>query len=166
MRHYLGNSGDTLYEKVETMLDDMPEMSTLAQSLVQNSATTALKAISGGSGEKTFSSSWTSFYATEAISSDWFFALGGFSVSATGVVNKATSGNTVRYKIHVFDRYNWDTGKSVTIGPWTFEDKELGALHLKGLAREYIVRGSSAEKVVSGWKAGSVIPPPSTGGRD
>lgn len=67
--------------------------------------------------------------------------------------------------MHIFDRYNWDAGKSVDIGPFHFEDTELGNLYLKGLAREYNVRGTSGINSVAKFTEGTVIPPPSTGGR-
>ena len=36
-----------------------------------------------------------------------------------------------------YDRYNWDSGKSVTIGQWTITDEFMGELHREGLAREF-----------------------------
>ncbi|MBE7451440.1 MAG: hypothetical protein HS111_21840 [Kofleriaceae bacterium] len=43
----------------------------------------------------------------------------------------------------MFDRYNWDQGKSVTIAGITVRDEQLGRLHRVGLAREFDVEGSS-----------------------
>jgi hypothetical protein len=99
------------------------------------------------------------------MSWDWYFAIGGFSYSVTGIVVKASSGGSLKYRVHIFDRYNWDAGKSVDIGPFHFEDKELGNLHLKGLAREYTVRGLGGVNEVENFTPTTVIPPPSTGGR-
>lgn len=48
-------------------------------------------------------------------------------------------------RVHVHDRYNWDANTSTQIGPVTVEDKELQALHRKGLAQEYDVDGTSDE---------------------
>ncbi|KAL9125962.1 MAG: hypothetical protein Q9217_004906 [Psora testacea] len=167
MRHYLGNSGDDLNISPESIMSGLPEFRDAVKALAQNQAAAAYKAISGASGEKTFSSSWDTFYATKDMSWDWYFAIGGFSYSVTGVVTKASAtGGSMKYRVHVFDRYNWDAGKSVDIGPFHFEDTELGNLHLKGLAREYTVRGSSEVNEVDPFTPTTVIPPPSTGGRD
>lgn len=166
--HYLGNDGSDLAIPPEDLLDGLPQLRDAVKSLVQNQATAAYKLISAasGGGEKAFSSPWKSFYATKDQSLDWYFALGGFSYSVTGVVVKSSAGaGTLKYQVHIFDRYNWDAGKSVDIGPFHFEDTELGNLHLKGLAREYTVRGTSEINSVANFREGTAIPPPSTGGR-
>lgn len=165
MRHYLGNSGDDLNVSPESMMQGLPQFRDSVKALAQNQAAAAYKSIAGASGEKAFSSAWTNFYATKAMSQDWFFAIGGFSYSVTGVVTKASGGGSLKYRVHIFDRYNWDAGKSVDIGRFHFEDTELGNLHLKGLAREYTVRGSSDVNEVKAFTPTTVIPPPSTGGR-
>ena len=165
MRHYLGNSGDTLIITPESMMAGLPTFRTAVKALAQNQAAAAYKRITAASGERAFSSTWQGFYATKDLSWDWFFAIGGYSYSVTGVVTKAGSGGSLKYRVHIFDRYNWDAGKSVDIGPIHFEDTELGELHLKGLAREYTVRGSSAVNEVKSFTPTTVIPPPGTGGR-
>lgn len=168
MRHYLDNTGSDLIIPPEKIMDRLPQFRDAVKALAQNQATAAYKRIPASGGEKAFTSTWKSFYATKDQSWDWYFALGGFSYSVTGVVAKSASaagGGSLNYQVHIFDRYNWDEGKSVDIGPFHFEDKDLGNLHLKGLAREYIVRGSGGVNVVGKFTAETVIPPPSTGGR-
>lgn len=147
----------------------LPLFQEKVREVVQTEAASAYKKILTAKGEKSFSSKWQSFYATKSQSSDWFYSLGGFSYSVTGVVEKSgseLSGTTLRYLVHIFDRYNWDSGKAVDIGPFHFEDKELGNLHLKGLAREYVVRGTALEFVYR-YTPTMVIPSPVTeeGGR-
>ena len=170
--HYLGNDGSDLAIPPENLLAGLPQLRDAVKALAQNQASAAYKLIpansSSGSGERAFTSPWKSFYATKDQSLDWYFALGGFSYSVTGVVVKSGAGagsGSLKYQVHIFDRYNWDAGKSVDIGPFHFEDTELGNLHLKGLAREYTVRGTSGINSVPTFKDGTVIPPPSTGGR-
>lgn len=169
LRHYLGNSGSDLAIAPELILDGLPRFRDAVKALAQNQAAAAYKKISAsGGGEKAFTSPWKSFYATKDQSLDWYFALGGFSYSVTGVVVKSAStpgAGSLKYQVHIFDRYNWDAGKSVDIGPFHFEDTELGNLHLKGLAREYTVRGTSEINSVAKFTDATVIPPPSTGGR-
>lgn len=158
--HYLQNTGKTLTIAPESIMKDLPNFKQAARALVQNRATLAYNSINRANGSKAFSSRWNGFYAKKG---DWFYALGGYSYSVTGVVTKYGNKGSMKYKIHIFDRYNWDKGKEVTIGPFTFKDSELGNLHLKGLAREYVVRGSSKENSVSSFLPERVIPPPSTG---
>lgn len=165
MRHYLGNSGDDLNVTPESMMSGLPKLRTAVKALAQNEGAAAYKRITGASGEKAFSSSWNNFYATKDQSWDWYFAIGGFSYSVTGVATKKSGGGSLKYRVHIFDRYNWDAGKSVDIGPFHFEDRELGNLHLKGLAREYTVRGSGSVNEVQKFTPTTAIPPPSTGGR-
>jgi hypothetical protein len=165
MRHYLGDSGADLNVSPESMMAGLSKFRSAAQALAQNEATAAYQSITAKTGSKAFSSKWSVYYATKDQSWDWFYAIGGFSYSVTGVVKKTSGGGSLQYRVHIFDRYNWDNGKSVDIGPFHFEDKELGNLHLKGLAREYVIRGSGQVNEVKSFKPGTVIPPPSTGGR-
>lgn len=149
-------------------MSGLPGFRDAVKALAQNEAAAAYKSAKAG-GDKAFSSTWDVFYATKEVSLNWYFGLGGFSYSVTGVVTKAAAaGNTagsLKYQVHIFDRYNWDTGKFVDIGPFHVEDTELGRLHVVGLAREYIVRGSSGVNEVEKFTPTTVIPPPSTGGR-
>lgn len=169
LHHYLANDGSDLAIPPEKILGGLPQLRNAVKALAQNQATAAYKRVSasgGGPGERAFSSPWKNFYATKDQSLDWFFALGGFSYSVTGVVVRSGVGaGSLKYQVHIFDRYNWDAGKSVDIGPFHFEDTELGNLHLKGLAREYTVRGTSGINYVAKFTEGTVIPPPSTGER-
>ena len=50
-----------------------------------------------------------------------------------------------------YDRYNWDGGKSVTIGGVEITDEAMGEFHLQGMAREYDEIGSF--KRVFDWTA-------------
>ncbi|KAL5363851.1 hypothetical protein BJX96DRAFT_178441 [Aspergillus floccosus] len=166
MEHYLGNSGDDQSVSVEEMLNDLPGFQEGVQTLIQNEATDAYNSVSGTNGSTTFVSGWENYYASKDESWDWFFAIGGYSYSVTGALAKLGSKTSLKYQVHVFDRYNWDSGKSTEIGPFTFDDRELGELHTKGLAKEYIVRGSSSTITVSDFKPGSTVPlPGDDGGR-
>lgn len=71
-------------------------------------------------------------------------------------------------EFHVFDRYNWDKGKSVTIGPFVITDESLGQLHQAGLAQEYEVNGTSSS-TTSSWSYRGSSPTsslPEAGSRD
>ena len=172
LEHYLDNTGADRTNSPDDMMEEMPSFREAVQALATEHASQAFGAVvaTGRGGSKTFVSPWTGFYATKAKSTDWFFALGGFSFAVAGeVAVRQESGGKwtgeVSYKVYVFDRYNWDSGKSVTIGPFTFEDTELGRMHLVGLAREYIVRGSSKVQTVEDYTGGTVRMPDTGGGR-
>ncbi|MFE4690340.1 hypothetical protein ACFRH6_09825 [Streptomyces sp. NPDC056749] len=48
------------------------------------------------------------------------------------------------YQVNVWDRYNWDSGKSTTFpGGVTIPDDDMGRLHKGGFAQEFDLRGSS-----------------------
>jgi hypothetical protein len=56
----------------------------------------------------------------------------------------------------VFDRYNWDKGKSVEIAGITITDRFMGEFHRQGLAQEFDCMGSFKRRFT--WTAGSSIP--------
>ena len=168
MWHYLGNSGKDLILSPDAMLDDLPLMATHeVQMLAWNEAVAARNKIGSATGESAFTSRWNAFYATKEQIWDWYYSLGGFWCSVSGVVTKHGDEKSwsARFRVHVFDRYNWDEGKSVQIGPMHVDDTELGALHLKGLAREFVVRGTSRVDVMESSRPGGVTEAPG-GGRD
>ncbi len=154
MRHYLSNSGDTLTVSPEAMLRDMPDFQQKVQQTIQYDLTDAIneRIAAEYTGQPiTFqvTTDWMGDYATKSESSDWFYAMGGLSyaVGAEVTVTPGENGNPVvqvNYQTHVFDRYNWDPGKAVDIGPVHIPDATPGHLHQVGIAQEYEIRGTSA----------------------
>lgn len=57
---------------------------------------------------------------------------------------------------HVYDRYNWDNGKSVD--GVVITDRFKGEFHLQGLAQEFDAVGSFKRSFQ--WRRGDVIPRP------
>jgi hypothetical protein len=55
---------------------------------------------------------------------------------------------SVSFDLNVFDLYNWDQGKAVTILGVYVPDRILGRLHKVGLACEYPVRGRSMTRTM------------------
>jgi len=49
----------------------------------------------------------------------------------------------MEYRTHVFDRYNWDSGKQTQIGPFTVTDDQMAEMHRAGVAQEYNISGST-----------------------
>ncbi|MDP8908971.1 MAG: hypothetical protein M3N47_07610, partial [Chloroflexota bacterium] len=150
LRHYLDNSGEPLEVDVGSLLHDEAGLREAVGNQVSLATRAALESYDGsGLAEIPIRTSWRVFTAS---GQNWFYGLGSMSHSITGVV-RVEPGNpprtTVTYRVHVHDRYNWDGNKSTEIGPITVEDKELQALHRKGLAQEYDVDGSSDEITVT-----------------
>src|SRR5690606_993906 len=103
-----------------------------------------------------FSTDWQGFYITKSLSEDWFYAMGGIQYAVTGVATVYPPGPdgqpnvVVDYQTHVFDRYNWDAGKQVTIGPVTIKDEEMAEMHRAGVAQEFNMYGSSEPRHYEG----------------
>lgn len=155
MRHYLGNTGDTLEMSPDAMMNDMPEFRRDVEDHTENELTQQINEhiAENYTGEQTtfqVTTDWNSdFYATPELSQDWYFATGGFSYSqgASVTVTPSADGGPpavdVTYQTHVFDRYNWDEGKSVEIAGVTITDETIGDLHERGIAQEFDLEGSS-----------------------
>ena len=71
----------------------------------------------------------------------------------------------IDFEYKFYDRYNWDTGKSVTIAGITITDEFMGRFHRQGLAKEYDSVGSY--RVWVQWNQGNLptITPVQMGGR-
>ncbi|MEM7374691.1 MAG: hypothetical protein AAF587_39230 [Bacteroidota bacterium] len=157
MRHYLGNTGNPLEVNVDSMLRDVepfslaydnyiPEVKSKVNDYVKN-----LNQSLDEPKEVSFTGTRSSsVYCGKGDSPDWFYAIGGFTHwwTADVTVSQSRDSNTydveIKMKIHIKDRYNWDKGKSVNIGPLEIKDKQLGRLHEVGLAKEYDVFGESS----------------------
>lgn len=153
MQHYLGNGGGTLAVDPAAMRRDMPAiaraMDASFDAQIRDIAQAkVVEEFRGKPMEFQITTPWNGGYATKGQSQDWFYAIGGFSYAHTANVrvtaNKDGGAHVViTSSVHVFDRYNWDGGKAVTIGPVTVTDEQLGELHKVGLAQEFEVRGTA-----------------------
>ncbi len=56
---------------------------------------------------------------------------------------------SIHYQVHIWDRYNWDPGKSTPIAGTDIKDSDMAALHQTGLAREYDLIGRSTPRTVA-----------------
>jgi len=163
MRHYLDGSGKDLKVKPESMLRDMPQFKQQAKSdlnsFIQDIQMFMKDKYNGHETSENFTSkfagsNWKNFYATKRKSSNWYYAMGGFSYSYTAKAtanpsNDGTAQLDIRYQMHVYDRYNWDKGKKVHLGDiFQVNDSTLGRLHQVGLAKEYDIKGSTEPKTI------------------
>jgi uncharacterized protein YukE len=141
LRHYLDESGDDLTVDPDHIMRDVPSF----QSAADQTVATEIDRIAQDA-----AASWQGHYLTEQENPNWFYAMGGIQYSTTGVVTvhppEHPGGQPrveVDYQTHVWDRYNWDGGKAVTIGPITIEDESLAEMHRASVAQEYDMVGTS-----------------------
>ncbi len=158
MKHYLDASGMTYTINLESMVDSGPT----ARGRFRNEVRQAQKFVETlniGTHSIT-SKSAESAYNYKNESKNWFFAVGGYSTWGKGSATVQVSGSVREYELQFeykfFDRYNWDTGKSVTIAGITITDKFMGDFHRQGLAREFNMIGSI--KRTFRWQHGKTIP--------
>lgn len=153
LRHYLANSGEDFTLDVDTFLDQVTGAQQRTDELV-NSEVARIAAEAERTGDYgqpvAFQTGWHDGTVDKDANADWYYAVGSYEQSVSGVVvvhPPSTPGGkprvSVEYQTHVFDRYNWDGGKSVTILGQTITDEQLGRLHSVGLAQEFDIRGSS-----------------------
>ncbi|MEV7582785.1 hypothetical protein [Streptomyces erythrochromogenes] len=100
---------------------------------------------------------------------NWFYAVGGVRSNITGVMTvvPGADGRPVvglDYQVNVWDRYNWDEGKGVTIGKFQIPDGEPSQQHKVGLAQEFNMAGSSSVKHYE-LGSGAAVPSPDDPGR-
>lgn len=159
LSHYFQNSGRSYTIDLEGMLDEVPTAKKMFEFEVDQ-ARAFVETLPPGTHNITSRTAESSYnYKTE--SKNWFYAVGGYSIWGKGVatVTVTPSGNeyTLEFEYKFFDRYNWDTGKSVTIAGITITDAFMGEFHKQGLAREYDEIGSIRRRFQ--WKHGGLIPP-------
>ncbi|GAB4566959.1 MAG: hypothetical protein Tsb0020_19080 [Haliangiales bacterium] len=164
MRHYLGNTGAPLLVEVDLMLRDVAPLQEAYDAHIDSLRTEAEQhaanmSLSGPASFSLSTARMSDVYCSKGISADWFYAIGGFTYWVTADVTLTPSNTgeidvTMVTQLHIFDRYNWDGGKSVTIAGMTVTDEQLGRLHRVGLAREYEVNGTSSPAATS-WHLGA-----------
>lgn len=104
-----------------------------------------------------FDTGWKGYYMGPGESEDWYYAMGGVQYAVTGVATVYPPDRAggepkidMRYQVHVFDRYNWDGGKSTEIGPIAITDKKMAEMHRAGVAQEFNISGSTETKQYKG----------------
>ncbi len=145
MYHYLGNTGNDLTIDLQGMLNDVEDerRNFEAEMLLARRFVQGLRP----GCYMIHSQKATVGYAKKSESKNWFFATGGYSYWGKGVATVDTNDKGERtynlaFEYKFYDRYNWDGGKSVTIGPVTITDAFMGEFHRQGLAKEFDMFGS------------------------
>ncbi|ULR54652.1 hypothetical protein [Streptomyces deccanensis] len=101
---------------------------------------------------------------------NWYLAVGSGMTNTTGTVTVVPGENgepkiSLDYQVNVWDRYNWDPGKTTPIGPTEVTDADMARLHTTGLAREFDMRGSGSVQHHDLSSNGG-LPAPEAPGRD
>ncbi|MFI8827792.1 hypothetical protein [Streptomyces sp. NPDC053431] len=156
MAHYLNNSGAPMNLPVDKMMNDVPAFRTYVDDIVRMNQDDwrkqALEEFRKNGGKPVAfpveAKAPEGFYFTKETDENWFFAVGGANSNVTGVVTAVPDANGnpkigIDYQANVWDRYNWDEGKGVEIGPMKIPDGQMAKLHRVGLAQEFDMSGSS-----------------------
>lgn len=158
MRHYL-DGGGALSADADTMLRDDPSLDGMYEMIVEQLREQADdRILSDPTSDTPFTltSDKENHYFSKSASKDWYFAVGGCTVWVEATVTPNPPDDqcgavpaTMDATLHVFDRYNWDEGKSVTIAGLVVKDEQLGHLHKVGLAKEFEVHATSSVRAES-----------------
>jgi peptidoglycan hydrolase-like protein with peptidoglycan-binding domain len=158
MKHYMDNTGLPLTIDLEGMIDDVPDAKARFRSEVSQ-AQRFVESLPVGTHQIT-STKLEQSYNHKKDSWNWFYAVGGYSTWGKGkaAVTSGPAGREYRleFEYKFYDRYNWDGGKQVTIGPVTITDEFMAEFHRQGLAREFDMFGSIKRTFT--WKQGDAIP--------
>ena len=153
MAHYLENSGSDYTIDLEGMVAQVPSAKTLFDVEVDK-IKAYVEQLPPGTYEVT-SIHAVNGYNYKRESTNWFFAVGGYSVWTKGQATVTGTGPGHACKLELeykfYDRYNWDGGKSVTIFGIEITDEAMGEFHREGMAKEYNEVGSFRRTLE--WKA-------------
>ncbi|GHF45761.1 hypothetical protein GCM10010218_28710 [Streptomyces mashuensis] len=175
MDHYLRGTGTPIELDVDRMLTDDQALRACAQgTLAENAAEWRQKGLeefekSGGRPVVIPVESERGKYKHRDL--NWFYAVGSANANTTGVVTVVPGEDgkpkvSLDYQVNVWDRYNWDPGKSTKVGPTTMTDADMARLHTTGLAKEYDMRGSGSLQHYDLGNPGALPSPPADPGRD
>ncbi|EFL23257.1 conserved hypothetical protein [Streptomyces himastatinicus ATCC 53653] len=158
MEHYLSNSGDPMNLPVDKMMsDDEGFRHHIEDGIRQHQETwrtQALEEFKKNGGQPVaipVETKNVDYSFDQATNQNWYYAVGSTRSNITGVVTVVTDahGNPqvgLDYQANAWDRYNWDEGKGVNIGPMDIPDGQMARLHKTGLAQEFDMSGSSSVK--------------------
>ncbi|TLF74489.1 hypothetical protein [Nocardia cyriacigeorgica] len=158
LEHYLANTGTDWTLDPDRIMHDEPALKLHFDNLITVGVWDIARRIgsvtTGQSISASFQLAWKEYVFRDR---DWYLAIGAVETTACGAVKveKLNSDGEsysidLRYQCHLYDRYNWDGDKQTEIAGFTWTDRELGALHTAGLAKEFDMIGSSTIKHYKG----------------
>ncbi|MFM9368440.1 hypothetical protein [Streptomyces sp. Da 82-17] len=160
MLHYLSNTGEPLDIDVDSMMDDLPDMNRNVEAqLKENTPAWEAQALAeyertGKPVKMVQQTGWQGWTATK--DPDWFHAVGSFHYNTVAQVEVVPGPDgepktTIKYQTHVYDRYNWDAGKTTPVPAMgNVSDAEMARLHQSGQAKEYDMGGQSEVRTWNG----------------
>ncbi|WP_327726888.1 hypothetical protein OG250_05655 [Streptomyces sp. NBC_00487] len=158
MQHYLENSGEPLDLPVDKMLHDDEGLRIHAEEAIRGKQDgwreQALEEFRRNGGRPVtipVETGNSDYSFPQGTQDNWFYAVGSTRTNVTGVVTVVPGADGepkvgLDYQVNAWDRYNWDEGKGVTIGPLSIPDGQPARLHTTGLAQEFDMQGSSSVK--------------------
>ncbi|MFE6923799.1 hypothetical protein ACFVAV_22430 [Nocardia sp. NPDC057663] len=158
LEHYLANTGTDWKLDPDRIMNDEPALKVHFDNLITVEVSNIAKRIGSITTDQSISASFQAAWKEYIFADrDWYLAIGAVETTACGAVKiEKLTGAGVQYRIeldyqcHLYDRYNWDGDKQTEIGGVTWTDRELGALHTAGLAKEFDMIGSSTIKHYAG----------------
>lgn len=157
MSHYLAATGDPLTIDVDRFLHDEPQLrdSVRANHISPNQEAWRQQALDAyaksGGRPVAIPVESNAFGGTLKPGTEWFHAINAHQQNVSGVVSVTPGADgkpqvSLDYQVNIWDRYNFDKGKSINIGPWNIPDEDMARLHTTGLAQEFDMRGSSSAR--------------------
>ncbi|MFI1166886.1 hypothetical protein ACH4UM_25625 [Streptomyces sp. NPDC020801] len=175
MDHYLRGTGTTLDLDVDRMMRDDSTLHNVADKSITDHQDEwqqeALDAYRKSGGKPVTIPVETQGVGYTHTDQNWFFAVGSAVTNTTGAVTVVPGADgkpkiSLDYQVNVWDRYNWDPGKSTHVGPTTMTDADMARLHRTGLAKEYDMRGSGTMRHYDLGTSSGSLPSPADPGRD
>ncbi|MFC1642583.1 peptidoglycan-binding protein [Myxococcota bacterium] len=158
MAHDLGNSENRFTIDLEGMVRDVPSVRARYEDKVDQ-ARVFVEKLSAGRREIA-SQVAEGGYHLKGENWNWYFTIGGYSRWGRGVATVADKPGgrqyTLDFTYKLFDRYNGDAGKSVTVFNVTITDEFMGEFHRQKLAKKFGCVGSFQRRLT--WRRGQVIP--------
>jgi hypothetical protein len=149
MRHFLNNTGNDYALDMSALMANSAQLRQRVDEEIVLAKAFAQSLVAGR--HHISSSRQAHGYFRQAESSNLFFAIGGFAYWGQGVVqvpeDTRASRITLDFEFHFFDRYNWDSGKSVSIAGMTITDDFMQQFHRQCYAREFNIKGVSKHRV-------------------
>ncbi|MFE6458922.1 hypothetical protein ACFVP0_15880 [Streptomyces cinereoruber] len=157
MLHYLRGTGETLGLDVNRMLhDDAKFRSDIEEiHIARNQGEWRKEALaefekSGSYKPVSIPVESHQYGGTFTEGNNWYRAVGSHQQTISGIVTVRPGEDgrpdvSLEYQVNVWDRYNWDEGKSTPFPLGiVIKDDDMGRLHTVGIAQEFDMHGSSS----------------------
>lgn len=135
MQHYLRNTGDDYVVDLKRVVESTDAGRDLYVS--QRNATMRFAVKNAIEGEQVSFVSKRLDQYTFQDNDNWYYAVGNFSGWSNATVTKSGNQYSMEFDLNMYDRYNWNKGKSVEIFKQKVYDDDMALFHKMGVAREF-----------------------------